>query len=126
MSRRTLLSVLGVVLLTAGAFQACGTPVYDGLPVSITPPVFQVRVNKVSTILVSLSKPREKEGTLYIIIDDTSVLLPAAQKTEIKVPAGASSVPFSFQGIKAGTTNIRARMDNEGEAVSAQVRVVPQ
>lgn len=126
MTRRSLvMSFVSVVLGLSFVFQGCGTPVVDGIPVAITPPGVQVAVNNTVSINISLSIPRQKEGTLYIIIDNPEIVLPAAQTTEVKVAAGVSSVPFSLQGIKAGRTTIRARMENEGEVVSTSVLVTP-
>lgn len=125
MIRRALLVMgVGFMVLSFGLIQGCGTPVYDGIPVSISPPVIQMRVNQVVSVLVTLSRPRDKAGKLYIIIDNPSVLLPASSKTEIEVPAGQATVNFSIQGIGAGRTLIRARMENEGEVVSTQVEVL--
>lgn len=127
MTRRNLVMLFVSCVLGASLmFQGCGTPVIDGIPVSITPPVVRTNVNGVVSITISLSKSREKEGTLFIVIDDTSVILPASETTEVKVPAGASSVTFALQGIKSGRTNIRARMEDQGELVSAQVVVTNQ
>lgn len=124
MIRQVFVMGFGVLFLGVGLFVGCGTPVYDGIPVSISPPVIQMRVNQVVSVLVTLSKPRDKAGKLYIIIDNPKVLLPASTKTEVEVPVGQATVNFSVQGIDVGRTLIRARMENEGEVVSTQVEVV--
>ncbi len=127
MIRQAFLFCCGALFLASGLLQGCGTPVRDGQPVSITPTVVQVKVNDVTTITVSLSIARKKEGKLFIVIGDTSIVLPADEKTEIIVPPGRATVTFSLQGVKEGITTVTARMDNEGAVITpSQVVVTKQ
>jgi hypothetical protein len=117
---------LGVVLFVGLLLQGCGTPMRDGLPVSITPSVIRVKINDVTTMLVTLSRPREKAARMIIMIDDPSIIRPAVESSEVAVAEGQNTVSFTLQGVKEGRTTLRARIVDEGEAISAQVLVAAQ
>lgn len=99
------------LLAFVGLFAACGTPNVDGSVLNINPSIVRVGVNQVTTVQVFLTKPREKAGVLQFFIDDSSIVAPATVKAEVAVAAGQDMISFDLQGLAAGTTNIKAKLD---------------
>ena len=127
MIRRTIFifTSLFALLFVSFGFSGCGTPIRDASPVSINPTVIRVKVNDVVSVQVNLSKAREKAATMSFIIDNPDILRPAAAQTSVDVAVGQDAVSFTFQGIKAGTTLLRARFA-DSEEIKADVVVVEQ
>lgn len=104
--------LLVALLLCTPLFAACGTMVPYAVPVAMNPTVVQIQKNEIATVTIILSKQHQGDepATMEVTFGDSDIVRPEAGKSTVSVPVGAQTVTFNVQGVKAGTTFIRAQI----------------
>jgi YbbR domain-containing protein len=125
------MSLVRKLLVVAFAFgvlamgMGCGTPIKDGVVLAINPSVVRVGVDKVATVQVVLTKARTEDGTMTFLVDDNTIIGAASGTSEVSVKKGDDMVFFDIQGLKQGTTRLKAKLDGN-IVISAPVIVSDQ